>query len=94
MRRLGNNLIVFSVLGVVAAFAWFAIYYTRVMEYVAGPGTEVPVRCLFTSSGDCWMIRGLGSLTGAVPYEPVTFWISCSSLVLGVILRMSSSRKQ
>lgn len=93
MRSLGDKLIVISALGIFGALSWWSTYYGRVIEYVVGPGAELPVRCLITSSGECWVIRGLGALTGEAPYEPISFWVSCSGLVVGLILRMSSTRK-
>ena len=93
MNRLGTNLMLISIIGIVAAVAWWSIYFREMIDLMAGPEVEIPVRCLITTSGECWIIRGLGNLRGALAYEPVVFWISCGGFFLGLILKISFRRK-
>lgn len=73
-----------------AAIAWWAIFYTAVLQGFSD-GRNVPSLltakdCLFSASGPCAVVSTLAQLGGGLPYQPLLFWLGATIFVIGAFI--------
>ena len=92
MRKLGDNIAKLSFLGIICATAWWWHYYRQMIDQMVGTHGRLPLKCLYSTSGECWVINGLGNLAGVTAYDPILFWVSCGGFIAGLILKSSAGQ--
>ena len=96
-KKLGNALTAIGAVVLVMAFAWWLYFYNSLMKDFArltgsrpDAGLSDALSCLYSSSGACALVSGVGALAGRTPYEPMVFWLGLAALVLGVVVRYTA----
>ena len=88
MKKFANLLLSLGLLLSLAAVAWWAYFYQKLMHDVNKPLTDA-LECLYSSSGACGWVSNAANLLGKTPYEPLLLWIGIGILVTGLLIRLS-----
>jgi hypothetical protein len=89
-EKLAHILIRIGIAGLVVSAIWWFIFFTEFNRASGGRGNMVEVvHCLFALTGQCSLMRGMGSMGGMLAYEPLLFWISGGVLIVGVVIKNS-----
>jgi hypothetical protein len=96
MKAISKALKIIGVLTSLGAVAWWDIFFSSLFDQLksaanqAGPSLTEAIPCLYSTGGDCAIARGITTLAGKQPYEPLVLWIGLGALALGVILGIFS----
>lgn len=96
-KKLGNALTIVGAVLLVVAFAWWLYFYNSLAKDFARLTGSKPdasvldaLNCLYSSSGACALVSGMGALAGRTPYEPMLFWFGLAGLLLGLLIRFTA----
>ena len=97
-KRLGTFLIIGGLAVIVAACAWWMMFYSSVLtELAKAPGAPAGgasvfdlASCLYSSRDVCGFIAGFARMMGRSPYEPMVLWLGVAGLIAGVAIRFAA----
>ena len=98
LRRLGTFLIIGGVALIVAAFAWWMMFYSSILQELArapaSPASGSNVfdlfGCFYSSKDICGFISGFARLIGRTPYEPMVLWLGLAGSIAGFAIRFAA----
>ena len=98
LKRLGMFLIIGGVALIAAAFAWWMMFYSSILQELArAPGAPASgnsvfdlFSCFYSSRDVCGFISGFARMLGRTPYEPMVLWLGLAGLVAGAAIRFAA----
>jgi hypothetical protein len=94
-KKFGQNLITIGIIGVTGSVIWWFIFYSKVNQAFGGNASrmfdEQTLKCLIWNSGPCGFVTGIASAAGELAYQPMFLWISAVVVVVGLVMKNSSS---
>ncbi|MEO8600183.1 MAG: hypothetical protein ABI656_10175 [bacterium] len=93
LKKLASLLLVLGIVLLVAATAWWANFYTPIMNDLNAPLSDA-LDCLYSNTGACNLATGITQLLGKTPYNPTLFLIGAGASVAGVLLRLTVKSPQ
>lgn len=91
--KLSRNLIGLGILGVIASFIWWALFYSEVLKELGGRDSSIfdpdVMKCFVSNTGECGFITGMASMIGVNAYSPWALYAGLGLIALGVVIKFS-----